>query len=66
MVAAEIARIEGRILDAQNLYAKAIRSAHAHGFVHNEAFANELAGLFDAARGYEEIATTYLREAPSC
>ena len=66
MVAAEIARIEGRILDAQELYEKAIRSAHVHGFVHNEAFANELAGLFYAARGYEKIATTYLREARYC
>ena len=28
LVAAEIARIEGRILDAQDLYEKAIRSAH--------------------------------------
>jgi Tfp pilus assembly protein PilF len=37
LVAAEIARIEGRILDAQDLYEKAIRSAHVHGFVHNEA-----------------------------
>ena len=45
LVAAEIARIEGRMLDAQDLYEKAIRSAHVHGFVHNEAFANELAGL---------------------
>ena len=62
LVAAEIARIEGRILDAQDLYEKAIRSAHVHGFVHNEAFANELAGLFYAARGYEKIATTYLRK----
>ena len=66
MVAAEIARIEGRILDAQELYEKAIRSAHVHGFLHNEAFANELAGLFYAARGYEKIATTYLREARYC
>ena len=66
LVAAEIARIEGRILDAQDLYEKAIRSAHVHGFVHNEAFANELAGLFYAARGYERIATTYLREARYC
>ena len=66
LVAAEIARIEGRILDAQELYEKAIRSAHVHGFVHNEAFANELAGLFYAARGYEKIATTYLREARYC
>ncbi len=66
MVAAEIARIEGRILDAQELYEKAIRSAHVHGFVHNEAFANERAGLFYAARGYEKIATSYLREARYC
>ena len=54
------------ILDAQDLYEKAIRSAHVHGFVHNEAFANELAGLFYAARGYEKIATTYLRDARYC
>jgi PAS domain S-box-containing protein len=66
LVAAEIARIEGRILDAQELYEKAIRSAHMHGFVHNEALANELAALFYAARGYEKIATTYLREARHC
>ena len=66
LVAAEIARIEGRVLDAQELYEKAIRSAHVHGFVHNEAFANELAGVFYAARGYEKIATTYLREARYC
>jgi len=66
LVAAEIARIEGRILEAQDLYEKAIRSAHAHGFVHNEAFANELAGLCYASRGYEKTATTYLREARYC
>jgi PAS domain S-box-containing protein len=66
LVAAEIARIEGRVLDAQDLYEKAIRSAHVHGFVHVEALANELAGLCYAARGYEKIATTYLREARNC
>ena len=66
LVAAEIARIEGRILEAQELYEKAIRSARAHSFVHNEACANELAGLFYAARGFEKIATTYLREARYC
>ena len=66
LVAAEIARIEGRVLNAQDLYEKAIRSAHVHGFVHNEALANELAGLFYAARSYEKIATTYLQEAHDC
>lgn len=63
LVAAEIARIEGRVVDAQDLYEKAIRSAHVQGFVHIEALANELAGLFYGARGYDKIATTYLREA---
>ena len=37
IVGAEIARIEGRPLEAQELYEKAFRSAHANRFVHNEA-----------------------------
>ena len=37
LVGAEIARIEGRELDAERLYEQAIRSARANGFVHNEA-----------------------------
>src|SRR3984957_10566899 len=39
LVGAEIARIEGRLLDAEQLYEKAIRSAHGNAFVHNEALA---------------------------
>jgi PAS domain S-box-containing protein len=66
LVGAEIARIEGRVLDAQELYDKAIRSAHKFGFVHNEAIASELAGRYYAARGFEKIATTYLRDARYC
>ena len=66
IVGAEIARIEGRVLEAQDLYEKAVRSAHTHGFVHIEAIANERAGCFYAARGFEKIATTYLRDARSC
>ena len=54
------------MLDAQELYEKAIRSARKYGFVHNEAVANELAGCFYAARGFEKIATTYLRDAWYC
>ena len=66
IIGAEIARIGGRVLEAQDLYEKAIRSAHAHGFVNNEAIANERAGCFYAARGFEKIATTYLRDAKDC
>src|SRR5258705_4741676 len=63
LVGAEIARIEGRELDAERLYEQAIRSARANGFVHNEALANELASRFYAARGFEKIARVYLQDA---
>jgi PAS domain S-box-containing protein len=66
LVGAEIARIEGRELDAERLYEQAIRSARANGFVHNEALANELAARFYEARGFEKIAHTYLRDARYC
>src|SRR5262249_2623187 len=63
LVGAEIARIEGRELDAERLYEQAIRSARENGFVHNEALANELAARFYATRGFETIAHAYLRNA---
>ena len=63
LVGAEIARIEGRELDAMRLYDRAIGAARASGFVHNEAIGNELAGRFYAARGFEKIANAYLRDA---
>jgi PAS domain S-box-containing protein len=66
LVGAEIARTEGRGLDAMRLYEQAIRSAHANGFVHNEAVAWEVAARFYAARGFEKIAYTYLRDARYC
>jgi len=66
LAAAEIARIEGRVVDAEGLYEKAIRSAHANGFIHNEAVAYEVAARFYAARGFDKIAGAYLREARYC
>ncbi|CCE10690.1 PAS sensor protein [Bradyrhizobium sp. STM 3843] len=66
LVSAEIARIQDRPLDAEQLYEQAIRSARANGFIHNEALANELAARFYAARGLEKIAHMYLREARDC
>jgi PAS domain S-box-containing protein len=53
-------------LDAEHFYEQAIRSAHANGFVHNEALANELAARFYAARGFGKIAHAYLQEARYC
>ena len=66
LIAAEIARIEGRELDAEKLYEKAIQSAREHGFVQNEATAHEVAARFYSARGLETIAYAYLRNARYC
>jgi PAS domain S-box-containing protein len=66
LVAAEIARIEGRELEAERLYEQAIRSARDHGFLQNEGLAHELAARFYAARGFETIANAYLRNARYC
>jgi len=66
LVGAEIARIEGRSLDAMDLYEQAVRSSHANGFIHNEALANELAAHFYRARGFDVIELAYLRNARYC
>jgi PAS domain S-box-containing protein len=66
LIGAEIARIEDRVVDAEALYEKAIRSAHANGFIHNEAVAYEVAARFYAARGFQKFADTYLLEARYC
>ena len=63
LVGAEIARIEGRELDAERLYEQAIRSARDHGFVQNEGLAHELAARFYTTRGFETTANAYLRNA---
>src|SRR5262249_52417365 len=66
LVAAEIARLEGRELDAERLFEEAIRLAHRHGFVQNEGLAHETAARFWAGRGFETIADAYLRNARYC
>jgi predicted ATPase/signal transduction histidine kinase/GAF domain-containing protein len=66
LVGAEVARIEGRVLEAEQLYEQAIRSAHSNGFINNEAIAYELAARFYAARGLHKFADTYLLEARYC
>ncbi|NEV00265.1 AAA family ATPase [Bradyrhizobium uaiense] len=63
LVAAEIARIEGRPLEAMDLYERAIALARTNGFLHNEALACELAGRFHAGRGLEEVGHHYLGNA---
>src|SRR5262249_48922441 len=66
LVGAEIARIEGRDLDAMGLYEKAVRSAHANGFIHKEGIPYEVPARFYAARGFATFADAYLHEARYC
>jgi PAS domain S-box-containing protein len=66
LLGAEIARIQGRVLEAEHLYEHAIRSARSNGFVNNEAIAYEVAARFYAARGFQKFADAYLREARYC
>jgi PAS domain S-box-containing protein len=66
LVSAEIARIEGRMLDAEHLYEAAIRSAHDNGLTHCEAVANECAAEFHSGRDLTKIAHVYMRDARDC
>src|SRR4029079_5729929 len=63
LAGAEIARIEGRVAEAERLYESALTSARENGFTHNEAIAYETAGRFWRARGYPLFGDAYLREA---
>jgi len=63
LVGAELARLDGRDVDAMRLYEQAIRSARANGLIHNEALAYELAARFYTARQFDEFAQVYLRNA---
>ncbi len=63
LVSAEIARIEGQLLEAERLYEKAIQSSQANRFIHNEAVASEVAAQFYEARGFTIIANAYVRNA---
>jgi PAS domain S-box-containing protein len=66
LVSAEIARLEGRDLDAMRLYEEAIHAAHAHGFVQNEGIAHELASQFCTARGWTTTGRAHLDAARHC
>jgi PAS domain S-box-containing protein len=66
LVGAEIARLEGRELEAEGLYQQAIELAHANGFIQNKGLAYELAARFYAVRGFEAFADLYVRNARHC
>ncbi len=63
LVGAEIARLDGRDVDAMEHYERSIRTARDNDFIHIQALVNELAAQFYAARGFEKIARVYMQDA---
>ncbi len=63
LVAAELARLNGRQLEAMELYEQAIDAAHQEEFLQEEALANELASRYYRALGRKRFADLYLRAA---
>lgn len=63
LMAAEIARVEGREEEALALYEQAIAGASASGYLHHEAIANELAAKLYLVKGRSKAALGYLIEA---
>jgi predicted ATPase/signal transduction histidine kinase len=66
LLAAEMARIEGRELEAERLYEDSIRLAREAGFVQIEAIAGECAARFYEARGIRTVFISYLANARDC
>jgi len=66
LLAAEIARIEGRELEAEQLYEKAIGLAREARFVQIEAIAAERAARFYGTRGIRTVVLSYLANARDC
>lgn len=63
---AEIASLDGHVVEAEHLYEQAGRVARQNGSLQNEGLANELASRFYLDRGFDRIALTYLRDAVDC
>ncbi len=63
LVDAELARVEGRVIDAINGYDDAIESARINGFIQHEALAFELAAKFWLSIGKVVFARHYLESA---
>jgi len=59
LLEAEDMYTEGLFVLAESLYDSAIRSAHEHKFIHEEAIACELAGTFYHERGFHETSYPY-------
>ncbi|WP_326544309.1 PAS domain-containing protein [Pseudorhodoferax sp.] len=63
LVDAELARLDGRLLDAARLYEQAAGLARTHGFVQNEALAHELAARCHAQAELPTASEAHWRQA---
>ena len=63
LVEAELARLNGRVVQAEQSYQRAITLAGRHGALPDEALAHELAGEFELARGRPTAGRAHLAEA---
>ncbi|MEG3848838.1 AAA family ATPase [Microcoleus sp. herbarium19] len=63
LVAAEMARIGGKEMEAIDLYDRAIEAALSGEFIQNQALAAELAANFWLSKGKAEFARIYLKKA---
>jgi PAS domain S-box-containing protein len=66
LLAAEIARIEGRELEAEQLYEESIQLSRHSSFVQIEAIASERAAGFYRTRGIQTVLLSYLANARDC
>lgn len=60
LLEAESMYTKGNFDIAESLYDSAIRSAHDHKFIHEEAIASELTGIFYHERGFHQKSYSYL------
>ncbi|AKT42973.1 AAA family ATPase [Chondromyces crocatus] len=63
LVMAEVARLDGREIEAAKLYDKAIRTARAAGFPHDEGIACELAARFYLGGDFAVMPGAFMMEA---
>ncbi|MCF8109936.1 MAG: diguanylate cyclase [Desulfobacteraceae bacterium] len=66
LVEAEMARVRGEPLNAENLYHRAADRARENGFIQVEALACELAALFYLQRGMRDFASLFMVRAYEC
>ena len=66
LVEAELARVNGKDIEAMGLYDKAIKLAGENEYVNEEALANEVAARFHLSKGREKIAKIYMADALYC